>query len=137
MKKLAEYRKALVSGIGVTTTLLVSALDSFGADLPTSVTHWLTGGVALATAVATYYTKNVEPSTSSEPAPHTTLAEPAVDRGVRHMGWAMAGLAVVLGGARFAGRAGGGARQPHPTMPFALPLPQGSPFAVPPNSATG
>ncbi len=102
---------------------MVSALDSFGAHLPPGVTHWLATGVVFATAVATFLTKNAPPETSTEPATPTTIDEPAVvNPGARQMGLAMAGLAVVLGGAMLAGR--NGRRKPDRVTPFALP--QGS-----------
>lgn len=60
MKSVSEYRKAVVAAIGTATTLVVSALDSFGPYLSADVAHWGAAGVALATTVAVYLTANAE-----------------------------------------------------------------------------
>jgi hypothetical protein len=120
MKKVAEYRKALVSGIGATSAVAVSAMDSFGPYLSASVTHWAAAGLAMATAVGTFLTKNAAPEAPAESAPDTA-DEPAASVTTRNMGWAIAVLTVALGGAMFAGRNRG--RRLQPIVPFAVLLP--------------
>ncbi len=58
--KVSEVRKAIVAGIGTATTLVVSALDSFGPYLSADVAHWGAAAVAFVTTVAVYLTKNAE-----------------------------------------------------------------------------
>lgn len=105
----AEYRKALVGGIGAITAAAVP-LASF---LPASVGHWLAAAAAVLTGFVTYLIKNDAPSSAETPAtqpvpvasPHEALAQlPASVAPARHTGPVLAALALVVGGAVLAGR---------------------------------
>lgn len=105
----AEYRKAMVGGIGAITAAAVP-LVSF---LPAGVGHWLAAAAAVLTGFATYLIKNDAPSSAEPPAtqpvpvasPHEALAQlPAGVAPARHAGPVLAGLALIVGGAVLAGR---------------------------------
>lgn len=105
----AEYRKAMVGGIGAITAAAVP-LVSF---LPAGVGHWLAAAAAVLTGFATYLIKNDAPSSAETPAtqpapvasPHEALAQlPAGVAPARHTGPVLAGLALIVGGAVLAGR---------------------------------
>lgn len=110
-KNLAEYRKALVSGIGAITVVLVSLTEPLGGLLGGTATHWMAAGVAATTALATYFTKNAT-SAVPEPAPQAVQERsaqfvpepPTAGAPARNTGAAIAGLALIVGGAVLAGR---------------------------------
>lgn len=106
----AEYRKAMVGGIGAITAAAVP-LVSF---LPAGVGHWLAAAAAVLTGFATYLIKNDAPSSAETPAtqpvpvaspPRDAPAQlPASVAPARHTGPVLAGLALIVGGAVLAGR---------------------------------
>lgn len=111
LKKPAEYRKALVSGIGAITVVLVSLTEPLGGLLGATMTHWMAAGVAATTALATYFTKNAISPAVPEPPPQAVHAlsaqsvpEPQSAGAPAHNGVAIAGLALIVGGAVLAGR---------------------------------
>jgi hypothetical protein len=109
-KRLATCRKALVTGIGAIAAVAVSTKDPLGSFLPAGTTHWLAVGVALVTALATYLTTNTNPSASAATArakpesAATTLPDdkPPATASTPQIGTALAGLALVVGGAVWA-----------------------------------
>lgn len=104
----AEYRKAMVGGIGAITAAAVP-LVSF---LPAGVGHWLAAAAAVLTGFATYLIKNDAPASADRPSkppvpspPQETQAQlPANPPSAAHTGPVLAGLALIVGGAVWAGR---------------------------------
>ena len=105
----AEYRKAMVGGIGAITAAAVP-LVSF---LPAGVGHWLAAAAAVLTGFATYLTKNDTPASAEEsptqavpetPRPEALAQLPTSPPPARPTGPVLAGLALIVGGAVLAGR---------------------------------
>jgi hypothetical protein len=112
LRKPAEYRKALVSGVGAITVVLVALTEPLGGLLGAAATHWMTAGVAATTALATYFTKNAAPADApgppaelvQEPSTPSAAAPSPASPPTRSSGAAIAGLALIVGGAVLAGR---------------------------------
>jgi hypothetical protein len=106
--KIAEYRKAMVGGIGAITAAAVP-LSPF---LPGGVAHWLAAAAAVLTGFATYLTKNATPAAVEKPAaqdipaspPQDAPSQPPASPPARRTGPVLAGLALIVGGAVLAGR---------------------------------
>ncbi|QFP96993.1 membrane protein [Gordonia phage Thimann] len=58
--KPSEIRKFIVAAIGAITILIVEVLDQFADFIPANVAGWITTGVAFATTVAVFLTKNAK-----------------------------------------------------------------------------
>lgn len=56
--KPSEIRKFIVAAVGAITILIVEVLDQFADFIPANVAGWITTGVAFATTVAVYLTRN-------------------------------------------------------------------------------
>lgn len=100
LRRLATYRKAVVSGLGAMMAVAVSVKDPLGFVLP-GATQWIAVGMAVATAIATYLTTNhaapppaVAPVPS--PGPDTEQAHDIPEPRAR-FGTAVAGLLLVTG----------------------------------------
>ena len=120
LNRLASCRKAIVSGIGGVAAVVISMKDPLVPLLPAGATHWFGIGVAALTALATYLATNSKPAPAAvEPAsPHDAIA-PTIHQASSsdsthkpQMNTAVAGLALVAGGALWASLRRGRAKRP-------------------------
>jgi hypothetical protein len=119
LHRLANYRKAVVSGLGAMLAVAMSVKDPLGSVLP-GATQWIAVGMAAATAIATYLTTNTAPT------PPALVPTPPQEAGIRGLvdkpqcrtrfGTAFAGLVVVTGGILWARRSRGSSCQDAPKL---------------------
>jgi hypothetical protein len=125
-RKIAEYKKAVVTGIGSSAAVLLAVKEPLGSLLPGFATHWMMAyAMAAATVYATYRATNAKPEKPAERevAAGTKTDELAAGESQPELGWALAGVAFVLGGAILARRNWG--RRMQPVVPYTMLLPHG------------
>jgi hypothetical protein len=93
--------------------------------LPSFATHWMGYAVAAATVLATYRATNAKPEKPAKPEaePGAETDELPASSSQPQLGWALASMACVLGGAVFAGRLRG--RRAQPIVAYSVLLPHG------------
>jgi hypothetical protein len=121
-RNIAEYRKAVVTCIGSFAAVVLAVKDPLASLLPSFATHWMGYAVAAATALATYRATNAKPAKPEAEAGAETDELPA-SSSQPQLGWALASMACVLGGAIFAGRLRG--RRARPIVAYTVLLPHG------------
>jgi hypothetical protein len=130
-RKIAEYRKAVVTCIGSFAAVVLAVKDPLASLLPSFATHWMGYAVAAATAFATYRATNAKPEKLAKPeaAAGAESDELPASSSQPQLGWALASMACVLGGAIFAGRLRG--RRAQPIVAYTVLLPHGGSSAGP------